>query len=396
MIPVALHMARYRRRRQTVHPWGLVFTGRGPVTLNALFHITPEDVSSHAFLYSQDNGASWHTMADTVELTEDSPTLLVKTSKLRGGLSLPNGNFLKFKIDEGSSVAVSGSLYALLTPDPDVRPVLDSQNVFLRLFEECTGLTSAAGLQLSKSFWTGEFDQNGIPVVRHPDIPDSGMRAMFSGCSALEYPPEDIPAVRLGDSACGSMFERCVSLRRAPGINSIEMAGGACASMFSGCSAMTTPPPKLHPVNLSIGQYSRMFESCVALTTAPQMMFTTVSAMSCEGMFFNCPSLKTVGPLLPVALGANSHAYDYMFYGCSALETILTHQETFDSCDHWVGMLPSKGSFVCDLTSLANNQPNDDPTTSEKFPIKMGHSWAPAGWDQVDITTEPPDKEVTE
>lgn len=148
--------------------------------------------------------------------------------------------------------SVSGDPMWLVDPRGlPTRPL--TEYAFYSLFRDCTGLVSAANLDLGRG------------------IPDGAV-------NCYEY-----------------MFYGCTSLEDAPRLPSETLARGCYANMFFGCSMLMSPPAELPADYPARGCYTRMFAGCSSMVAAPEICATkglTMPAMT--GMFSRCSSLTSV------------------------------------------------------------------------------------------------------
>ena len=159
----------------------------------------------------------------------------------------------------GSDVACSG----------DIRTLIDYENYettstanacFYGLFQECTALTDASGLQL---------------ILNNNEMAESCYSSMFYGCTNLAAAPE-LPATTLADYCYNYMFSECTSLAHAPELPATTLADGCYSYMLSGCTSLVNAP-ELPATNLAESCYGSMFEDCTSLAIVPELHATTLA-----------------------------------------------------------------------------------------------------------------------
>ena len=162
--------------------------------------------------YSLDSGSTWNTLASGV----DSPTVQ------SGNTIMWKGNLIPTKhngVDAGigtflssNRFEVGGNIMSLLYGDNyrGKTSLAGKTNVFVLLFQYCTGLTSAENLCL--------------PAITL----ESGCYAdMFLECENLVTPPSILPAMSLPYSCYSAMFGGCRSLTRTPALPATDL-GNLC------------------------------------------------------------------------------------------------------------------------------------------------------------------------
>ena len=206
-----------------------------------------------------------------------------------------------------------------------------TQGVFAGLFQNNTTITSAENLTL--------------PPSSDGSLPTFAYYLMFSGCSALITSPSEIPATKQGHASCSKMFLDCTQLKTPPALKSTILRNYCFTSIFKNCTSLISAP-ELPALTLASNCYQSAFEGCTSLKVAPQLPATvladycyqalfkgcsalttpptvipakTAPYLSCHRMFNDCVSLQSAPELSPTTLG--SGAYQYMFMGCSNLQT---------------------------------------------------------------------------
>ena len=225
---------------------------------------------------------------------------------------------------------VQGNIMSLIDSDDfNSLVTLQSAYTFTRLFNNCTGLTSASGLLLPATAMTDYCYQN-----------------MFQGCSSMTTAPA-LPSTSLATGCYNNMFYGCSSLVTGPSILLATTLAYQCYSgMFNGCTSLTTAP-ELPATTLATSCYASMFANCGSLTTAPALPATTLIDFCYNQMFLNCTGI-TQAPELPAAT-LKYGCYQGMFKGCSSLNYIkcLATSISANSCTtDWVNGVAPTGTFV--------------------------------------------------
>lgn len=101
-----------------------------------------------------------------------------------------------------------------------------------------------------------------------------------------------------------------------------KMTENCYRQMFYNCNALTTTPVLKVDCNSALGCMSKMFEECHNLTAvaAGSEITGNMGSHACEGMFQNCPELKTVPSTFLPATTLAEGCYQSMFNFCNALE----------------------------------------------------------------------------
>ena len=261
------------------------------------------------------------------------------------GLTLPQGAFNS--IFENNTKLTSASD---ITFTPSVDGSLPAF-CYLYLFKKCTNLTTVPKIIPAKK--QGQDSCNGMfqytAITTAPALPATILANgcyidTFHGCSKLVNPPE-LPATTLKTNCYRALFARCTSLVNAPELPATTLADGCYRELFYGCTSLINPPelpaktlttrcyqaafegctslkvaPQLPATVLADYCYQALFKGCSALTTPPTVIPAETAPYMCSHRMFNdCVSLKSAPELSPTTLG--SGAYQYMFMGCSNLQT---------------------------------------------------------------------------
>ena len=179
-----------------------------------------------------------------------------------------SGSTAEFEVEGNIMSLINSENFATLT-------TLESGFTFIRLFTDCTGLTSAENLIL--------------PATTLAYYCYGGM---FAGCTSLTTAPA-LPATTLADYCYAMMFHGCSSLTTAPQLPATKLASICYQYMFQGCTSLTTAPA-LPATTLAYGCYSIMFYGCTSLTTAPELPATTLAQSCYASMFQDCTSLNYI------------------------------------------------------------------------------------------------------
>ena len=284
-----------------------------------------------------------------------------------------SGSTAEFEVEGNIMSLINSTDFATLT-------TLESGFTFTRLFNDCTGLTSAENLilpatTLADYCYGGMFlgctslttapslpattladycysmmFQGCIKLTTAPALPVTKLVQycyynMFAGCSSLKTTPE-LPATILTEGCYSGMFNGCTSLITAPVLPATTLAMGCYSGMFNGCTSLTTAP-ELPVTTLADYCYSEMFQDCTSLKTAPELPARTLAERCYNSMFNGCTSLTTA-PALPATTLAK-RCYEYMFYGCTKLNYIkcLATDISVSYCtNNWVDRVASTGTFV--------------------------------------------------
>ena len=327
-----------------------------------------------ALQVSTDGGLTWSTFVagtNTVTLASAGDKALFRGTNPQGF----NRDYAKgYKFASTANISVSGNIMTLIDGDMP-SSVIASTGCFANLFNGCTRLVSAAGLQLpatrmaSFSYYRMFFGctaltapptqisattiaENGcldmfrtcraltaIPAIAVDTIGESGCENMFMGCTSLTT-VQNIRAKVIGIKGCSAMFSSCTSMTTAPAVNDVVSIGErGCFSMFASCTALSSVPD-LEAGSVGEAAYREMFNKCTALTTAPQIKATVIGKYACYKMYGGCTSLVSSPDL--TAPNVSNNAYQEMFAECGALTAapaiaakvigISTCNRTFYNC----------------------------------------------------------------
>ena len=214
--------------------------------------------------YKLNNGA-W--VSITSNTGSSAPTITVKASdkiQFRGNNTAYGENTSSYNTF-GSSTAefeVEGNIMSLIYGDDFKNNLTISSNyVFISLFKNCKGLTSAENLILPATTLT-----------------NMCYRTMFNGCTKLTSAPV-LPATTLASSCYSNMFNGCSSLITAPELPVTTLAAYCYQGMFGGCTSLTVAP-ELPATTLIEACYSFMFNGCSSLNYI-KCLATNIYASDC-------------------------------------------------------------------------------------------------------------------
>lgn len=168
--------------------------------------------------YSLDNGSTW-----------SAPSSSFTTSTIQSGNKVlwkgTNSSNIGTFSSTGRFVAEGNSMSLIYGDDFSGQTSISTQSAFARMFEGCTGLTSAENM-----------------VLPATTLQRACYYGMFSGCTALTTAMTVLPGYSPKQSCYAYMFAGCTSLTRAPELpgNLSQSSGGKSAynGMFSGCTSL--------------------------------------------------------------------------------------------------------------------------------------------------------------
>ena len=234
---------------------------------------------------------------------------------------------------------------------------------FLRLFNECTALTSAPELpatKLSEACYYGMFYGCTTLETVH-ELPATKLKymcyyGMFQGCTSLTAVPTILPATALAEKCYYGMFYGCSSLTQAPVLPATTLVKNCYYAMFSGCTSLTTAP-ELPATTLADYCYYQMFYGCTSLTTTPALPATTLVTYCYAGMFVNCTSLTTAPELNATLLDID--CYNSMFNGCTKLNYVkamfINDLDLSRFIKNWLSNVSPTGTFVKNANATWTN-----------------------------------------
>ena len=307
---------------------------------------TPTDISEGKVIQYKLNDGEWRVWNTSV------PISLAYTDKL----------YLKSDdtkpMSEGYSIykyfVMTGQIYAY----GNIMSLLNFSDTlpdfaFLRLFNNCTSLSSAPELPATKlgeacyyGMFVGCTSLETVHELPATTLKDSCYFDMFNGCTSLTQAPE-LPATTLAQSCYEGMFYSCKALTQAPVLPATTLVKNCYMNMFGECTSLTQAPV-LPATTLADYCYYIMFYGCTGLTTAPALPATTLVPSCYEGMFINCTSL-TQAPVLPATM-LDPSCYDSMFDGCTKLnyvKALFTNSLDLDRyLTNWLRNVSPTGTFV--------------------------------------------------
>ena len=238
---------------------------------------------------------------------------------------------------------------SLETPPPELPASVMRESCYFQMFMGCSALKSAPAIAATRAetlsaYTIGEGDtetevyggdscgsmfEGCTSLTRAPSFciesfegegytNVSTLARMFYGCTSLEDATDiSITADTVPYECCKSMFEGCTSLTNAPELTATGVVSSCYFKMFYGCSSLTKAPTILPAKELANSCYAGMFYGCVNLTTAPQLKFETAAVRSCESMFEQCTKLVHIGDI--PATKIDEACYGRMFKNCVSL-----------------------------------------------------------------------------
>ncbi len=293
----------------------LCFTSTGDSTVAMTQTGTPNTSANKVIQYKINNGRWQNWNLSAVSLSNGDKMYLKSDDEIPMAES---HNIYKYFAMTGS-IAASGNIMSLLNFSTTL-----SDYAFLRLFRNCTSLTTAPELQattLATECYRQMF-QGCTSLTQAPALPATTMlnycyNSMFEGCTSLTTAPE-LPATSLVTSCYASMFKGCTSLVQAPVLPATTLVQGCYSSMFQGCTALTQAPA-LPATSLGERCYANMFSGCTSLVQAPTLPATMLNNECYAAMFSGCTSLVQA-PELP-AVELKYRCYKQIFNGCTSLTT---------------------------------------------------------------------------
>ena len=338
--------------------------------------------------YSKDNGVTWTpitatTTGTTIGVTSGESIMFKGTNTTYASDSVTyntfSGTTARFTVSNNIMSLVYGDNYSDAS-------ALTGTYAFTKLFEGCTGLTSASNLclpamVLTEGCYLGMFS-HCITLTISPSLPASALTnscysKMFDYCTSLTTAPA-LPATTLANYCYEDMFNHCTSLTTAPALPATSLTQYCYYQMFQDCNGLTVAPalpattlgyncygnmfkgctsltsaPALPATTLDISCYFMMFSGCTSLTTAPSILPASALTTNCYyGMFIGCTSLTTAPELIAPTLGNGS--YQFMFAYCSSLnyvKCLATNISATDCTSAWLYDVSGSGTFVKDKTA---------------------------------------------
>ena len=307
---------------------------------------TPTDISEGKVIQYKLNNGEWRGWNTSVPISlAYGDKLYLKSDDTK---PMSEGyNIYKYFVMTGQIYAY-GNIMSLLNFS-DTLPNF----AFLRLFNNCTSLSSAPELpatKLGEACYYGMFNGCTSLETTHElpatTLKDSCYFDMFNGCTSLAQAPE-LPATALAQSCYEGMFYNCKALTQAPALPATTLVKNCYYNMFGECTSLTQAP-ELPATTLANYCYYIMFYGCTGLTTAPALPATTLVQSCYEGMFINCTSL-TQAPVLPATI-IDPDCYNQMFDGCTKLnyvKALFTNDLDLNRyLTNWLRNVSPTGTFV--------------------------------------------------
>ncbi len=237
------------------------------------------------FEYSVDGG-DWTTVTSNEEVTfgGDNGDLRLR-GKSEAGTANSTSNYSTISFTNSDvPVAASG----------DIRTLVDYANYnttsttnarFIRLFKDCTVLTSA-------------------PALPATTLATYCYYSMFYGCEGLTSAP-DLPATTLKEYCYSAMFSGCKSLKTAPELPATTLKEYCYSAMFSGCKSLETAP-ELPATTLKEYCYYYMFDGCSKLKKVVIRAESTIPSYALDKWLQNVASSGTIYKSTSLTLTENS------------------------------------------------------------------------------------------
>ena len=313
--------------------WGLYFEAEEP---NVVVNMAGKSAGSYSgpkLMYSTD-GTTWtsfdmRNFSTPITLANVGDRVYFKSNGTNTQISegFSNDEIRYFTLS--GKAGAHGNIMSLLKGNDPDNVTITGQSAFVRLFNNCTNLTSA---------------------------------------------PE-LPATTLSSACYGGLFYGCTSLRKAPNLPATTLTNGCYYYMFQDCTSLTRAPA-LPVTTLADYCYEYMFRRCTSLTVAPELPATTMTPDCYHGMFEGCTAL-TAAPNLP-ATAITDNSYSSMFNGCSSLASISVALTSWGdpsgySSYNWVTGVAATGTFKCP-SSLGT-----------QGTIARGENRCPNGWTVVNV-----------
>lgn len=197
------------------------------------------------------------------------------------------------------------------------------------MYEGCTALTDFEDLPataLASSCYKAMFKGTGITTLSGKHLPaeqtslaiSSVYQSMFEGCESLMFVPDDFIGLKNFQTqyCCKRMFAGCKKLSEAPYFNPTNPSAGSHAfeEMYAGCYGEETVNGETVYTGLT-----RMRP--IGSNTSARLPFTNAGQLTFASMFSGC-KLMTEIPIIDVEYLEGTGTFEYMYYGCTALETI--------------------------------------------------------------------------
>ena len=245
-----------------------------PLTCNILsagtINWTASDASIAKTIDYKLNNGEW--VSITSNTSSSAPTITVKASdkiQFRGNNAQYATGYSAYNSFGGSALfELEGNIMSLIYGDDFKNNLtISSDYVFISLFNNCKGLTSAENLVL--------------PSIT---LAYGCYRTMFEGCTSLTKAPK-LPATTLAGSCYSNMFKGCTSLKTAPVLPVTTLATFCYQGMFGDCTSLTVAP-ELPAMTLVKSCYSFMFAGCTKLNYI-KCLATNISASDCTRYWVN-------------------------------------------------------------------------------------------------------------
>lgn len=339
------------------------------------YHDTPGCPEVH-LLYSL-NGKTWDkVVAETPIHINKGEKLMMKAdeggnkafyhnSGIGGGYSIVTETY-------SQRIKVSGNIMTLLNGDNPAVELTDANDfAFAQIFNNCSGLVSAAELKLpatklSRACYDGMFNFCSDLVEGPAELPATTLAefcysGMFWYCVNLVKVPK-LPVTQLADNCYTYMFYVCKSLKAAPELPATEMKKGCYECMFERCESLESAPA-LPATKLAESCYKEMFKGCTLLDKAPALPATELQKNCYMGMFQDCNI--TAAPKLPAKKLAD-YCYSNMFYNCKKLFSVTmeaTDVSALNCLSYW---LPTSSEITSPKLYVPSSMVSDPKIVGDK------------------------------
>lgn len=273
-----------------------------------------------------DGSQPWATWDGTSTLSASTGVLYLRGTGNEYITGSEGGSFVL----TGTNISCVGNIETLLdyaTVALGSHPTMGA-SCFLKLFFNCTGLTSAPALPATtlanycyQSIFSGCTNLISAPALPATTLASHCYETMFYGCTSLTSAPA-LPATTLASYCYSNMFCNCTSLISAPELPATTLKSECYGSMFSGCTNLISAPA-LPAMTLSSNCYKSMFRGCTSLVSPPALPATTLATQCYYQMFYGCTSITSI-PVLPATTLSN-YCYYYMFSGCTSIKVSTTY-----------------------------------------------------------------------
>lgn len=173
-----------------------------------------------------------------------------------------------------------------------------------QMFKNCTSLVNPPNLPsttLTQYCYENMFEKckalTKTPALISTNLAMFCYSNMFSGCESLTECMEELPAEDVPDYAYLFMFGECSSLVTAPNILGKTFGESSCDTMFSCCTNLLEPPQELNIETCSSNSFAYMFVNCSSLLKSPYIRISAnkiTKKTQFESCFMNCSALGEI------------------------------------------------------------------------------------------------------